>query len=535
VLCCEHVSLSGADVRSRCCRLVWPGLGGLIGYGESDDDDDDKDDSTPAQAASQSNTAAAISTVAVAAAPAASSSDLPDGWAACKDESSGDTYYWNQQTNETSWERPVALVRKAPSTPPGIAVPSVAPPPGIATATADVVEEKASTEEQPAESPTSSVPARESTNAEEGESSPSEQPDEDTPMIDAPAATSADPSPAIAASSTAPADATIPILAEDALPPGWQAVVDAESGDTYFWHEPTDQTSWERPRANVDDAKAAMDTAEQPAEAATPMAAPLAPAPVVPPAAPVVLSSTAQSLFISALLAGLHARTRDALDLPFVWPAGEGPVRDAISPMMHLHARLSWVEEEWTKGEATMATQEAAMVLEQLQQLMMDVDRVLAAEKIWRAGRRMPSQISAGSAAAASSSASTGTASSSAPAPSSAPPSAPRTSGAIHPARLGLVGVISAPPSCAPPAPSRKHAREGTAAAEDATGGVAKKAKLGKAATVLVQKWQQVSEKTAAEREQERLAKQEFFRMEAWAGAAAARTGAGGAASQKDG
>merc|ERR1712037_300158 len=34
------------------------------------------------------------------------SSDLPEGWFAAVDESTGDTYYCNEATGETSWELP---------------------------------------------------------------------------------------------------------------------------------------------------------------------------------------------------------------------------------------------------------------------------------------------------------------------------------------------------------------------------------------------------------------------------------------------
>eukprot|EP00984_Skeletonema_dohrnii_P015033 scaffold6430_cov135-Skeletonema_dohrnii-CCMP3373.AAC.6 len=38
----------------------------------------------------------------------ASDQDVPEGWVATVDETSGNTYYYNEKTNETSWDRPVA-------------------------------------------------------------------------------------------------------------------------------------------------------------------------------------------------------------------------------------------------------------------------------------------------------------------------------------------------------------------------------------------------------------------------------------------
>ena len=50
------------------------------------------------------------------AAPAMS--DLPPKWSEAKDADSGDTYFWNTDTNETSWDRPVAPPTAGPAPPP---------------------------------------------------------------------------------------------------------------------------------------------------------------------------------------------------------------------------------------------------------------------------------------------------------------------------------------------------------------------------------------------------------------------------------
>ena len=45
-------------------------------------------------------------------------SDLPPKWSEAKDLDSGDTYFWNTDTNETSWDRPVAPPTAGPAPPP---------------------------------------------------------------------------------------------------------------------------------------------------------------------------------------------------------------------------------------------------------------------------------------------------------------------------------------------------------------------------------------------------------------------------------
>ena len=45
-------------------------------------------------------------------------SDLPPKWSEAKDTDSGDTYFWNTDTNETSWDRPIAPSTAGPAPPP---------------------------------------------------------------------------------------------------------------------------------------------------------------------------------------------------------------------------------------------------------------------------------------------------------------------------------------------------------------------------------------------------------------------------------
>lgn len=45
-------------------------------------------------------------------------SDLPPKWSEEKDITTGDIYFWNTDTNETSWDRPVAPPTAGPAPPP---------------------------------------------------------------------------------------------------------------------------------------------------------------------------------------------------------------------------------------------------------------------------------------------------------------------------------------------------------------------------------------------------------------------------------
>lgn len=86
---------------------------------------------------------------------------LPANWEAVADPDSGDTYYWNAKTGETTWERPRPVEAAAVAEEP--------PPPPAAKRTS--------------------------------------------------------------------------------LPPGWEAVLDPDSGDTYYWNADTGDVAWEQPTA----------------------------------------------------------------------------------------------------------------------------------------------------------------------------------------------------------------------------------------------------------------------------------------------
>ncbi|XP_053604464.1 formin-binding protein 4-like isoform X2 [Plodia interpunctella] len=90
-------------------------LAGLIGYGDSDDDSDEEQVRNPiVPAAMSAPVAAPPQAPSIATGPALAA--VPPGihpapvpycpWSACYDESTGFTYYWNQQTNVVTWEAP---------------------------------------------------------------------------------------------------------------------------------------------------------------------------------------------------------------------------------------------------------------------------------------------------------------------------------------------------------------------------------------------------------------------------------------------
>lgn len=55
----------------------------------------------------------------------------------------------------------------------------------------------------------------------------------------------------VAAGATAGAGGAAAPAARDALPPGWEQVIDPETGDTYYWNPNTNMTTWERPTDSV--------------------------------------------------------------------------------------------------------------------------------------------------------------------------------------------------------------------------------------------------------------------------------------------
>ena len=121
---------------------------------------------------------------------------LPAGWVATMDPASGREYYYHAVTNQTSWEKPAAM----PVGWPAQAAAAVSPQATMETAQA--------------------------------------------PPASAPAAATLQPQ---GASSTP---------AADALPPGWVAATDPASGRVYYCHAATNQTTWDKPAAAINSAAA---------------------------------------------------------------------------------------------------------------------------------------------------------------------------------------------------------------------------------------------------------------------------------------
>ncbi|KAL7471648.1 hypothetical protein ACHAXS_012900, partial [Conticribra weissflogii] len=124
---------------------------------------------------------------------------LPEHWMALDDPDSGDTYYVNKETGESTWDRPVKVKPKAES-----------------------------------QTPLDSS-AHSSSNI---SSNVDDDDDDDDDDNDNDATTNNDDDDDDATGRTGDAP----------LPPGWTAIIDPSSGDTYYAHE-SGETTWDRPAA----------------------------------------------------------------------------------------------------------------------------------------------------------------------------------------------------------------------------------------------------------------------------------------------
>eukprot|EP00934_Nitzschia_sp_Nitz4_P008522 Nitzschia sp. Nitz4//scaffold34_size148208//91553//101858//NITZ4_002988-RA/size148208-snap-gene-0.209-mRNA-1//1//CDS//3329548819//8512//frame0 len=142
-------------------------------------------------------------------------SSLPTGWAQVVDPTSGQTYYYNETSQETSWERP-----------------------GQEAAVTFTEQETTAPE---ADVAAIEVPVTEAT----------------TPELAVEAS-----EPALEAVSTVPE--TIADTATPPLVPGWVEVVDPTSGQTYYYNETSQETSWERPTMPVTPTETSPELATEP-------------------------------------------------------------------------------------------------------------------------------------------------------------------------------------------------------------------------------------------------------------------------------
>ena len=213
------------------------------------------------------NTATATTT---ATADNETSQDASD-WVEATDPSSGNTYYYNSATGETSWERPSALDSEENSSSPELTTPTPTETAQSDADTADGVvlddaaapvvqeekEETAETESSPdtvfqnepiKEEADSSVVAEESQSkgiVEESSSiATATKPDDDNTPAEM--ATAQDDS-IIGTEMTI--ETTIGESSSNTLPDGWIEATDPSSGKVYYCNTDTQETSWERPVA----------------------------------------------------------------------------------------------------------------------------------------------------------------------------------------------------------------------------------------------------------------------------------------------
>ncbi|CAB9511698.1 transport protein SEC16B [Seminavis robusta] len=135
-------------------------------------------------------------------------SGLPPGWIEVKDEASGSIYYYNEVTQETSWEIPggTEVVEPEPVLQSSEALPEQEIPAGVS-------ESEGAGEKEPVEKESEAVPFQETA----GELDP-------------------------ATANDAP-----DIGAQLGLPPGWSEMLDEGSGNMFYFNDSTQESSWERP------------------------------------------------------------------------------------------------------------------------------------------------------------------------------------------------------------------------------------------------------------------------------------------------
>ena len=155
---------------------------------------------------------------------------LPEGWTETVDPTSGQSYYYNSNTQETSWERPVPKVEEA-------AAELAAEPEPMVEEKVEEPSKSAEVEPKPEESEPVLFPAPPSQNGTELFACPPQS----SATVDGPPKA---------------ADA-----APGALPEGWTETADPSTGQSYYYNVNTQETSWERP---VAEAVLSTETAAEP-------------------------------------------------------------------------------------------------------------------------------------------------------------------------------------------------------------------------------------------------------------------------------
>eukprot|EP00985_Skeletonema_marinoi_P011820 scaffold5613_cov210-Skeletonema_marinoi.AAC.1 len=131
---------------------------------------------------------------------------LPHGWKELQDEATGNTYYWNEQTNETSWDYPHATADED------------ADAADVLTETEEKgVSEEVAEDEHISEQVDEHISEQVASDQDGGDRAAEPQPNENCYDI----------------------------------PEGWVATVDETSGNTYYYNEKTNETSWDRPVAEI--------------------------------------------------------------------------------------------------------------------------------------------------------------------------------------------------------------------------------------------------------------------------------------------
>eukprot|EP00537_Pseudo-nitzschia_pungens_P011057 CAMPEP_0172385446 /NCGR_PEP_ID=MMETSP1061-20121228/3118_1 /TAXON_ID=37318 /ORGANISM="Pseudo-nitzschia pungens, Strain cf. pungens" /LENGTH=1522 /DNA_ID=CAMNT_0013114481 /DNA_START=89 /DNA_END=4660 /DNA_ORIENTATION=+ len=160
-------------------------------------------------------------------------------WAETTDPSTGDTYYYNSLTGETSWEKPAPLMEEEQEE--SSAVPDATTETETEPATADPISDETEAESSPEEISPDEPMAEESDNLADEKEATAEMEDE-----------TADDGAIPQENGDAAQEETTEDSGANDLPAGWSEVTDPSSGDVYYYNTETQVTSWDRPVAATD-------------------------------------------------------------------------------------------------------------------------------------------------------------------------------------------------------------------------------------------------------------------------------------------